>query len=136
MFNISFGELLLFATIALLVLGPERLPHTLKSVLIKYRKIKTQLNKLQTDFERELELIELKQVMQEELAKIKNMEDQLKIQLEKMQSEINELHDYSENISNKFSPKIYALQPCPSPPFTVPYLATRQIDLIMEGIAA
>ena len=88
MFNISFGELFAFAVIALIILGPEKLPQTLRTVLLKYRAIKNQLNKIQNDLENELELIELKRIMQEELQKIKQNEEQLKQQLAQMQQEI------------------------------------------------
>ena len=88
MFNISFGELFAFGIIALIVLGPEKLPQTLRTVLFKYRAIKNHLNKIQNDLENELELIELKRIMQEELQKIKQNEEQLKQQLALMQQEI------------------------------------------------
>lgn len=88
MFNISFGELLAFAIIALIILGSEKLPHTLRSVLLKYRAVKNQISKIQNDIENELDLIELKRVMQEELQKIKQNEEQLKQQLALMQKEI------------------------------------------------
>lgn len=88
MFNISFGELLAFAIIALIILGPEKLPHTLRRVLLKYRAVKNQISKIQNDIENELDLIELKRVMQEELQKIKQNEEQLKQQLALMQQEI------------------------------------------------
>lgn len=88
MFNISFGELFAFGIIALIILGPEKLPQTLRTVLFKYRAIKNQLNKIQNDLENELELIELKRIMQEELQKIKQNEEQLKQQLALMQQEI------------------------------------------------
>lgn len=88
MFNISFGELFAFGIIALIVLGPEKLPQTLRTVLFKYRAIKNHLNKIQNDLENELELIELKRIMHEELQKIKQNEEQLKQQLALMQQEI------------------------------------------------
>ena len=88
MFNISFGELFAFGIIALIILGPEKLPQTLITVLFKYSAIKNHLNKIQNDLENELELIELKRIMQEELQKIKQNEEQLKQQLALMQQEI------------------------------------------------
>ena len=88
MFNISFGELFAFGIIALIILGPEKLPQTLRTVLFKYRAIKNHLNKIQNDLENELEVIELKRIMQEELQKIKQNEEQLKQQLALMQQEI------------------------------------------------
>jgi len=93
MLNISFGEILVFAVIALIVLGPDKLPQTLKSAFSKYRKLKAQLSKIQTDLENELDLIELKALMQEELQKIKDNETQLKSQLLKMQQDIESFQD-------------------------------------------
>ena len=49
MFNISFGELLAFAVIALIILGPEKLPQTLRVGLLKYRALKNNLNKIQLE---------------------------------------------------------------------------------------
>ncbi|MCY6411576.1 Sec-independent protein translocase protein TatB [Acinetobacter sp. VNH17] len=104
MFNISFGELLAFAVIALIILGPEKLPQTLRSVLIKYRAIKNQLNKIQNDLENELELIELKRIMQEELQKIKQNEEQLKQQLAQMQQDIESVQN-TKAVKDKIKPQ-------------------------------
>ncbi|RJO10313.1 twin-arginine translocase subunit TatB, partial [Acinetobacter baumannii] len=52
------------------------------------RAVKNQISKIQNDIENELDLIELKRVMQEELQKIKQNEEQLKQQLALMQQEI------------------------------------------------
>lgn len=92
MFNISFGELLAFAVIALIILGPEKLPQTLRVGLLKYRALKNNLNKIQLELENELELLELKRIMQEELLKIKQNEELLKQQLAQMQNEIQSVH--------------------------------------------
>lgn len=104
MFNISFGELLAFSVIALIILGPEKLPQTLRSVLIKYRAIKNQLNKIQNDLENELELIELKRIMQEELQKIKQNEEQLKQQLAQMQQDIESVQN-TKAVKDKIKPQ-------------------------------
>jgi len=88
MFNISFGEILFFGIIALIILGPEKLLQTLSSIFVKYRKLKMQIDKIQTDLENELELIELKKMMQVELQKIKDSEAELKQQLNLMQQEL------------------------------------------------
>ncbi|OTG84155.1 twin-arginine translocase subunit TatB [Acinetobacter sp. ANC 4558] len=88
MFNISFGEILFLGIIALIILGPEKLLQTLSSIFVKYRKLKIQIDKIQTDLENELELIELKKMMQVELQKIKESEAELKQQLNLMQQEL------------------------------------------------
>lgn len=89
MFNISFGEIFVFLVIALIILGPEKLPQTLRSVMVKYQNFRKTLNKIQQDFENELEIIELKQLMDQELKKIKENEEKLKAQLMQMQQDID-----------------------------------------------
>lgn len=120
MFNISFGEILVFVIIALIILGPEKLPQTLRSTMIKYRQFKNTLNKIQQDFENELELAELKSLMDEELKKIRENEEKLKLQLTQMQNEIDQLNqDLSISDSKPVYPKIY--QYSPDKFYMVPY---------------
>ncbi|HCO08399.1 MAG TPA: twin-arginine translocase subunit TatB [Acinetobacter ursingii] len=104
MFNISFGELFAFGIIALIILGPEKLPQTLRTVLFKYRAIKNHLNKIQNDLENELEVIELKRIMQEELQKIKQNEEQLKQQLAQMQQDIESVQN-TKAVADKIKPQ-------------------------------
>ena len=53
MLDIGFSELLLIAVIALLVLGPERMPDAVRSTTRFLGKIKNGFNQLKTEFERE-----------------------------------------------------------------------------------
>jgi sec-independent protein translocase protein TatB len=91
MFNISFAEILVFLSLALIILGPEKLPQALNTTLAYYRKLKTSLHHLQHSLERELELAELQQLMHVELNKIQQNEQYLKAQLAQMQDEIGRL---------------------------------------------
>ncbi|MFU8926571.1 Sec-independent protein translocase protein TatB [Acinetobacter puyangensis] len=100
MFNISFGEIFVFLVIALIILGPEKLPQTLRSVMIKYQSFRKTLNKIQQDFENELELVELKQLMDQELKKIKENEEKLKAQLAQMQQDIDHFHDDTPRVKS------------------------------------
>ena len=54
MFDIGFGELLLVAVIALLVLGPERLPGAVRSATLWLARMKRAFNEIKTEFEREI----------------------------------------------------------------------------------
>ncbi len=92
MLDVGFSELLVFAIIALLVLGPEKFPQALRQVMLKYRNFKSLMNKVQKDIEEELELAELKQFMQQELQRIKDNEAQLQTSLLEMQAKIDQLN--------------------------------------------
>ena len=66
MFDIGFAELFIVAVIALLVLGPERLPVAVRRVGLIVGKIRASWNGIQTEINRELEADELRKRIQEE----------------------------------------------------------------------
>lgn len=65
MFDFSFGELALIGTVALVVLGPERLPKVARTVGDWVGKAQRYVNQVKTDINREMELSELKKLQEE-----------------------------------------------------------------------
>jgi sec-independent protein translocase protein TatB len=63
MFDIGTGEVALIAVIALLVLGPERLPGAARTAGALLRKARQSWNNVRDEIERELAAEELKQSM-------------------------------------------------------------------------
>ena len=74
MFDIGFSELLLFGVIALIVLGPEKLPQAARTAGQWYAKLRRTVSTLQSEIEAELDLAETRKQMQDELAKIRQTE--------------------------------------------------------------
>lgn len=66
MFDIGFSELFIVLVIALVVLGPERLPGAVRKVGLVLGKIKASWNGIQTEINRELEAEELRKRIQDE----------------------------------------------------------------------
>ncbi|MFC3152370.1 Sec-independent protein translocase protein TatB [Litoribrevibacter euphylliae] len=66
MFDIGFSELFIVAVIALLVLGPERLPGAVRKVGFILGKVRASWNGIQDEINRELEAEELKKRIQDE----------------------------------------------------------------------
>lgn len=60
MFDIGFGELLLIAVVALVVLGPERLPKAARFAGLWVRRARNQWDSVKQELERELHAEELK----------------------------------------------------------------------------
>ena len=77
MLNIGMTELLFFGIIALLVLGPEKLPEAARFVGKWYGKIKRTISNVQNDIDRELRLSELREQMQQEMARIQELEQKI-----------------------------------------------------------
>ena len=61
MFDVGFSELLIIAVVALLVLGPERLPHAARLAGVWVRRARAQWESVRSELERELEGERLKQ---------------------------------------------------------------------------
>ncbi len=65
MFDIGFSELLLIAVVALVVLGPERLPKAARFTGLWVRRARAQWFSVKSELERELAAEELKRSLQE-----------------------------------------------------------------------
>lgn len=91
MFDIGFSELLIFGAIALIVLGPEKLPHAVRTAGRYYAKFRRTVATIQHEIEAELDLAETRQQMQAELAKLKQTENDIKLEMEKLRSSVSQL---------------------------------------------
>ncbi len=90
MFDIGFSELLLFGVIALIVLGPEKLPQAARTAGQWYAKIRRTVSTLQSEIEAELDLAETRQQMQKELAKIRQTEADMRREMADMRGSMQE----------------------------------------------
>jgi len=66
MFGISFSELLLVALIALLVLGPERLPGAARTAGLWIGRLKRSFNAIKSEVEREIGADEIRRQLHNE----------------------------------------------------------------------
>ena len=65
MLDFSFGELAVIGTVALVVLGPERLPKVARTVGDWLGKAQRYVSQVKADINREIELTELKKLQEE-----------------------------------------------------------------------
>ena len=68
MFDVGMGEIGLIAVVALLVLGPERLPGAARTAGVLLRKARQSWQSVRVEIERELAAEELKRSMRETAA--------------------------------------------------------------------
>lgn len=102
MFDIGFSELILFGVIALIVLGPEKLPQAARTAGQWYAKIRRTVSTLQSEIEAELDLAETRQQMQKELAKIRQTEADMRREMAEIRGNMKEF-EYSQNQNLKSS---------------------------------
>ena len=96
MFDIGFSEILLFGAIALIVLGPEKLPQAARTAGQWYAKFRRTVATLQSEIEAELDLAETRKQMQLELEKIRQAEVDMKREMEALRSSVSELQQHGK----------------------------------------
>lgn len=82
MLNIGISEFLVFAIVALVVLGPDKLPEALRFVGKWYSKGKRFVSNIQNDIDHELRVSELKDQMQKEMQRIAELERKMQDQMD------------------------------------------------------
>ena len=71
MFDVGFSELLLLAVIALVVLGPEKLPHAARMTGAWVGRIRRMIVSVQADIENEVAAAEMRERIKQEMEKVK-----------------------------------------------------------------
>ena len=107
MFDIGFSEIFLFGVIALIVLGPEKLPQAARTAGKWYAKLRRTVSTIQSEIEAELDLAETRQQMQDELANIRKAKADMTREMAEMRGSIkafeNSQHDMPHSKQNTTS---------------------------------
>jgi len=91
MIEISFGKLLLLALIALLVLGPEKLPGAARTAGALLRRVRSGWDSVKSEVERELELEEIRRAARETMAQAQATQQQVQDTVKSVQGSAREL---------------------------------------------
>ncbi|MCA2014974.1 Sec-independent protein translocase protein TatB [Vibrio tritonius] len=97
MFDIGFWELVLISVVALVVLGPERLPHAIRSVAKFVAAAKGMANNVKDELTQELKIQEL----QENLRKAEKMG--MKDLSPDVQKSVDELKKVAQEVQHPFA---------------------------------
>lgn len=100
MFDIGFSEITLIGIIALIVVGPERLPGLAKTAGIYVRKARQMVSSVRAEVERELEVEELKKQFNDSgaLEEVKKLGDDIGSIGKKASGDLNELKSGFESM--------------------------------------
>lgn len=134
MLDVGFSELLVFGIIALLVLGPDKLPEAARFAVKLYSKFKRIINNVQTDIDRELHLSELREQINKEMQRIQVFEQNMQLQIQQLQQEkILKMEDSANNTDFKKANPHLHYQYLASPlvlPFHTQYWMMQQTNLM------
>ena len=89
MFDIGFSELLVIAVVALIVLGPERLPKAARFAGLWVRRARAQWYSVKSELERDLAAEELKRSLQDTQATLRSVESDLRNSGEEVRRELD-----------------------------------------------
>lgn len=91
MLDIGFSELILFAIVSIIFLGPERLPTVARTVGKYYLMLKNMILELQGIVNEDLKVNNFQQELNEEIKKLKSTEIELRNYIKEIKNEISEL---------------------------------------------
>ncbi|UEB96331.1 Sec-independent protein translocase protein TatB [Pseudomonas sp. HN2] len=132
MFGISFSELLLVGLVALLVLGPERLPGAARTAGLWVGRLKRSFNAIKQEVEREIGADEIRRQLHNE--HILSLEQEARKIFNPNQQEPTPVEPVGEQTIHSASAPT-APAPAPAPVVTPPAPAPVAADTLVEHVA-
>ena len=91
MFDIGFSELLVIAIVALIVIGPQRLPKVARTLGHLFGRMQRYVNDVKADISREMELDELKKMQASMEDTARSMRDSVSQGISETEGELNKI---------------------------------------------
>ena len=90
MFDIGFSEMIVIAVVALIVLGPERLPKAARTAGELIGRLQRYVSGVKADIERELQLEELKKLQAQIESQARELQETMRRQAEEVQAPLRQ----------------------------------------------
>ena len=113
MFDIGFSELLVIAIVALIVIGPQRLPTVARTLGHLFGRMQRYVNEVKSDIAREMELEELKKMQSSMEDAARSMRDAIHKDVSETEGELNQLAQSAQPAPDPF-PDVAAATPGPA----------------------
>ena len=103
MFDIGFLELLVIAVIALIVLGPERLPVAIKVVAVWIGRLRRSFQSIRQEIEKEINADEIRREIHNEsvMAELKKTRDSLQKEVDGLNQQIDTVAESPPSNENR-----------------------------------
>ena len=135
MFDVGFSELIVIALVALIVIGPERLPRVARTLGALLGRAQRYVNDVKADIQREVDLDELKSIQSTFQDAAKSVEQSVSQVGEELQSAGESLN---QSISGAAEAAVgpVAEQPAPAAAAGEDSAVSTQLNLGLESTAA
>lgn len=117
MFDVGFSELLVIGVVALLVLGPERLPKLARDVGRWFGRARRYVNRVREEIDREVELSELRRLRDEIEAKTRAAAEEIEAEAASIGASLD---DVAQPRPPAPQPRAPATSPAAAPTVSLP----------------
>ena len=124
MFDIGFSEMIVCAIVALVVIGPERLPRVARTLGVLFGRLQRYVATVKADINREMEMADLGKVKTEFESAARSFESDIKSSAAEVEREVRDAQTAIE--------KSIEDQPAPEKPLEETPLASPQLELGIE----
>lgn len=104
MFDVSFGELLIIAIVALVVIGPEKLPKVARTLGLLAGRMQRYVSTIKADVSRELQMQELQKMQQEVRQGVAAVESGIKQEARQVEAPVAEVAQIVEGVPESGTP--------------------------------
>lgn len=105
MFDISFMELLVISLVALIVIGPERLPVVAKTLGNLYGRCRSFVYSVKTDIHNEIRMEELKKIQSSIEETVHSVEQSVQRDLDQMKSTVSDATSEKNQFTSAIAPQ-------------------------------
>jgi len=93
MFDVGFSEMLVIGIVALVVIGPERLPRVARTVGVLFGRMQRYVSQVKADINREMEMADLGKVKSEFESAARSFKNDIEEQAAEAERGLRDVHD-------------------------------------------
>ena len=131
MFDIGFSEILIIAVVALIVIGPERLPKVARTLGHLLGRMQRYVNDVKADISREMELDEIRKQQAQMQEMVRSVEQSVNEGISATETELNSIAASATDL--RPAPPPYTGEAAPVPPAAETARDTRQLELGLDA---
>lgn len=104
MFDIGFSELMVIAVVALIVIGPERLPKVARTVGHLFGRMQRYVNDVKADISREMALDDLRKLQASMQDTARSIEESVNQEVRSAEDEMNRISGEAQAVASQAAP--------------------------------
>ncbi len=143
MFDIGFSEIFVIALVALIVIGPERLPKVARTLGHLFGRMQRYVNDVKADISREMEFDELRKLQASVQDAARSVEQSVNQEISTTESQLNSITASATDLAPTApaaetvpAPPVVEAAPPVTPPATGPAASQLELGLDASGQAA